>query len=122
VPPTEKPEPRAKPEKTAKAKASVKQESAAPRSETTVEIELPQEVPIEEIERTLSELEARRPVQPKRRWRFGAGSRDEEPGRSDEEGALDEALRQENEFRLAAEHERHRREREYQRSLRDRVK
>jgi hypothetical protein len=96
--------------------------AAAPGGEMTVEIELPSEVPVGEIERTLSELGARKPRQPKRRWRFGVDAEDEDPRRTADAEELDDALRQDRELRLAAERERRRREREYQRTLRDRVK
>jgi len=94
--------------------------AAASAAEATAEIKLPQRIPIRKIKQTLDELEARRPPKRKRRWRFGAEAvKNVEEHSSAADAELEEALRLENEFRLNAEQERRRREREYQRSLRD---
>jgi hypothetical protein len=94
--------------------------AAASTAEATAEIELPQGISIREIEQTLDELESRRPRARKRHWHFRADAlEDVEAHSSPADAELEEALRLENEFRLSAEQERRRREREYQRSLRN---
>ncbi|MGD0273326.1 MAG: hypothetical protein ABSB96_06330 [Gaiellaceae bacterium] len=93
--------------------------AAAPAAEATAEIELPRGISIREIEQTLDELKARQPSARRLRWRFRAEAiKDVEGHPSAADAELEEALRLENEFRLNAEQERRRREREYQRSLR----
>ena len=81
--------------------------------EATIEIDLPPEISIAQIERTLEELGRREPGLRRRLWQRGAAEND-----ATARSANEEALDGESELCLTAELERRRREREYLRSLR----
>ena len=82
--------------------------------DATIEIDLPPEIPIAEIERTLEELGGREPGLRRHRWLRGASAEKDIATQS----ADDEALDDESELRLTAELERRQREREYLRNMR----
>jgi hypothetical protein len=88
--------------------------SSVGAGDTTIEIDLPPEISIDEIERTLEELGGRKPDLRRRRWLRGASAEKD----ATEQSANDETASGESEMRLAAELERRRCEREYLRSLR----
>ena len=82
--------------------------------EMTIEIDLPPEITVGEIEHTLEDLGQREPGLRRRRWSLGAGADKDVAARA----VKDEAADGESELRYAAEQERRRREREYLRKLR----
>jgi hypothetical protein len=82
--------------------------------ETTIEIELPPEIEVERIERTLEDVVRREPAVRRRRWSREPGAEKEATPYARESEVTDG----ESELRLTAEQERRRREREYLRSLR----
>ncbi len=82
--------------------------------ETAIEIELPPEIPVDEIERTLEDLGRREPGSSRRRWPLRTRSGEGDAPQTVESGVEDGA----SEMRLMAEQERRRREREYLRNLR----
>ena len=88
--------------------------SSAGAGDTTIEIDLPPEIPIGEIERTLEELSGREPGLRRRRWLRGASAEKD----ATEQSTGDETPGGASELRLVAELERRRREREYLRNLR----
>jgi hypothetical protein len=81
---------------------------------TTIEIDLPPEIPIDEIERTLEDLGSREP-RLHRRLRLRGASVEKE---AREQPKNDDRPGSESQLRLVAEGERHRREREYLRNMR----
>jgi len=82
--------------------------------EMTVEIELPPEIEVNQIEHTLEDLGRREPALRRRRWSLGTDSEKDVAAQAVE----DETVDAESELRFAAEQERRRREREYLRNLR----
>ena len=82
--------------------------------EMTVEIELPPEIEVNQIEHTLEDLGRREPALRRRRWSLGTDSEKDVAAQAVE----DETVNAESELRFAAEQERRRREREYLRNLR----
>jgi hypothetical protein len=80
----------------------------------TVEIDLPPEIAVDEIEHTLEDITQREPGLRRRRWSLGAGAEID----ARVQAPQDEKIDGENGLRLTAEEERRRREREYLRSLR----
>jgi hypothetical protein len=83
-------------------------------AEIAVEIDLPPEIEVDEIERTLEDLGRRTPGLRRRRWPLGGGVEMDTASPAPDDETLGEA----SEVRLTAERERRRREREYLRSLR----
>ena len=80
----------------------------------TIEIDLPPETALDEIERTLEDIGRREPSLRRRRWSRGAEAEKAVAVQTLE----DETANGESEVRLTAERERRRREREYLRNLR----
>ena len=90
-------------------------EPAPEIAQATAEIELPPEIAVSAIERTLEDLGQREPGLRRRRWPLGAaGDRDVAAAQAMESEKADG----ESELRYEAERERRRREREYLRNLR----
>jgi hypothetical protein len=90
-------------------------EPASEFAQATAEIELPPEIAVSAIERTLEDLGQREPGLRRRRWPLGAaGDRDVTAAQAMESERADG----ESELRYEAERERRRREREYLRNLR----
>ena len=89
-------------------------ERVAETVEMTIEIDLPPEITVGEIEHALEDLGQREPGLRRRRWSLGAGADKDVAARA----VKDEASDGESELRHAAEQERRRREREYLRNLR----
>ena len=83
-------------------------------AEIAVEIDLPPEIEVDEIEHTLEDLGRRAPGLRRRRWPLGGGVELD----TAEPALDDETVGEASEVRLTAERERRRREREYLRSLR----
>ena len=101
-------------EKVLEAEPEVEQEPEIAPAEAAFEIDLPPEIAVEEIGRTLEDIERPEPGLRGRRWSHRADAEKPISVRAPEDDTVDAG----REVRLTAEQERRRREREYLRNLR----